>query len=155
LSSFAVSLPATDPDTSLVIAQRICQAVRSIKAKLRGKVLPVSVSIGVCIIERGAHADASLILEIARKAKEQAKAKGASQVFPIDLSAYKKREQTKDDPEISIDKVLKKLKSNGEKVVLAQMEIILDRLLPIFNLMNDTQKKQLVTSWVSKPDKGS
>jgi two-component system cell cycle response regulator len=155
LSSFVVSLPATDPDTSLLIARRICRAVKKYKAKLRGKVLPVSVSIGACIIERGTHANANLILEIAGRAKEQAMAKGRNQVFPIDFSAYRRQDHAKDQPEISIDKVLSKLKANGEKVVMAQMDAILDRLLPIFKLMNSTQKLRFLASRSSKRDKGS
>ena len=143
-----MSLPASKPDTPLLIAQQVRQTVKKFKAKLRGKLLPISVSVGVCIVRRGTHPDAKLILETASEAKNQATAKGLSQVFCIDLSVNQGKDQTYDDHKISIDDALNKLKANGEKDVLAEMDFIFEKLLPIFKLMNNAQKQRLLEFWL-------
>ncbi|HIG43020.1 MAG TPA: diguanylate cyclase [Gammaproteobacteria bacterium] len=48
LSSFSASQPDTDSDQGILIARRIGKAISNFRVKLKGRVLPVSVSSGIC-----------------------------------------------------------------------------------------------------------
>ncbi|MEO2178386.1 MAG: diguanylate cyclase, partial [bacterium] len=147
LSSFAVSLPASDPDTTLLTAHRISLTVAGFKAKFRGAQLPVSVSIGACITEQGAQSDAGRILEIASEAGRQATANGTGEVSSINLNADEEDNQPVQD-EISVDHMLNQLKAGGKKDVVAQMDSILDKLTPLFEILNDEEREQLLVSLI-------
>ena len=143
LSGFSVSLPAADPDGALLIAHRIGQTVGNLNARVKRRTLPISVSTGACIVDRGAYADAALILKISEDEKERAMTQGLNQVHSIDLSTFRKNARRESQTAISIDDVLMALDGGDNEEILSQMDFILEELEPIFKLMNDEQKERI------------
>ena len=144
LSSFYVSLPGADPDGSLLTAHRIAMAVSAFKATLQGKALPISVSVGACIIAEGMHADVGVVMNCASDAQKRAARRGLGQVHHIDLDQYRKKNRRASAAAVSIDDALAELSQGGEKDVVSQMEYLLEELKPLLALLSDEQRKKVM-----------
>jgi len=145
LSSFAASLPHTDLEHGLLIARRIGETVSDFRGKLKGRALPVGVSAGICIVDQGASADSAVVLEIAQQARGSAISQGLSQVSSTNLHDYQKKARLHNDHSISIDEVLKELRTGWVTGVEERMGFILNELRPIFTLMTDAEKERFIT----------
>ena len=141
LASFSVSLPAADPDYSLLIAHRIAQTVGNFKARHQGKLLPITVSAGACVVEKGIFADADKVIAVAAEAKGWAMSRGLSQVHSIDLGSHGSGENT--HAAVSIDDALDEIRQGGSRDVMSQMEPIIRELGPLFKLMSDEQRQRI------------
>ncbi|MCR8921167.1 diguanylate cyclase [Dasania sp. GY-MA-18] len=144
LSSFYVSLPGADPDGSLLIAHRICMAVSNFKATLQGKALPITVSVGACIVAQGVHADPQLLINCASDAQKRAARRGLGQVHHIDLDQYRKKNRRSEAAGVSIDEAIGEILQGGEKDVMTQMDYLLDELEPLLKLLNDEQRQRII-----------
>ena len=145
LPSFAASLPETDLDNGILIASRIGKAVSNFRVKLKGRALHLSVSTGICMVDQGAFADSAVVMEIAQEARGQAITKGLSQVSSISLHDYQQKARLHNDHTISIDEVLKELRTGWVTGVEERMGFILNELKPIFTLMTDAEKERFIT----------
>jgi diguanylate cyclase (GGDEF)-like protein len=143
LAQFSVILPAANPDSSLLIAHRICQTVANFKARHKGKLLPISVSAGACIVEPGVHADCDSVVEIAFQARASAELRGLGQVESIELGAYRRAQQGQPSTALSIDDVLQEIAAGGGKDVQTHIDSVLRELKPIFALLTDEQRQQI------------
>ena len=144
LSSFYVSLPGADPDGSLLTAHRIVMAVSAFKATLQGKALPITVSVGACIVAQGVHAEVGMVMNCASDAQKRAARRGLGQVHHIDLDQYRKKNRRASAAEISIDEALAELAQGGEKDVISQMDYLLEELRPLLELLNEEQRKKIL-----------
>ena len=142
LASFSVSLPAADPDYSLLIAHRISQTVGNFKARHKGKLLPITVSAGACVVEKGVFAETDVVLNVASEAKGWAMSRGLSQVHSIDLGTYRQSTDNQQST-ISIDEVLEEIRKGGSRDVMSQMDYILKALGPLFKVMTDEQRQRI------------
>ncbi|MGK0441083.1 MAG: diguanylate cyclase (GGDEF)-like protein [Pseudohongiellaceae bacterium] len=148
LSSFFVSLPGSDPDGSLLSAHRICMAVGAFKATLQGKALPITVSVGACIIAQGVSSDVATIIKCATDAQRRAARRGLGQVHHIDLDQYRKKNRRSSATAVSIDEALLEISQGGERDVISQMDYLLEELGPLLELLTDKQRQKLL-----KPNK--
>ena len=144
LSGFTISLPGADPDGSLLLAHRVCQAVGNFKATLQGKALPITVSIGACIVAQGVHAEPNMIINCAAEAQQRAAGRGLGQVHHIDLDQFRKKNRRSSYAGLSIDEALLEIAQGGEKDVMSQMEFLLEELEPLLALLNDQQRAKIV-----------
>lgn len=142
LASFSVSLPAADPDYSLLIAHRIGQTVGNFKARHKGKLLPITVSSGACVVEKGVFADTDTVLNVAAEAKGWAMSRGLNQVHSIDLGSY--RNANIQRSAVSVDDALEEIRQGGSRDVMSQINHIIDELKPLFNLMTDEQRQRII-----------
>ncbi|MBV1921318.1 MAG: response regulator [Pseudomonadales bacterium] len=156
LARFAVSLPTAKSEGAVQLAKRICAVVDSFKAKLRGEALSISVSIGVYIPAYGSRPTYDDVWNGAKEALGEALKMGCGEVFSI------RAEATEEDVEpeleavlepaagamdaISIDKALLQLKAGESDIVALKIPVLLQRLDPIFKLLNDPQKQALIKS---------
>lgn len=144
LSGFYVSLPGADPDGSLLTAHRISMAVSAFKATLQGKALPITVSVGACIVPQGVHSDVSTIMSCASDAQKRAARRGLGQVHHIDLDQYRKKNRRANAAAVSIDEALVEILQGGEKDVVTQMDYLLEELQPLLALLSDEQKRKIL-----------
>ncbi|HIG43019.1 MAG: hypothetical protein ABGY96_05405 [bacterium] len=86
-----------------------------------------------------------MVLEIALEARGHSIAKGLSQVSSISLHDYQKKARLHSDHTISIDEVLKELRTGWVTGVEERMGFILNELKPIFTLMTDAEKERFIT----------
>lgn len=142
LSTFGVSLPAASLDSAMMIAHRISQTVRSFKARYRGKLIPISVSVGLCSIAENESVEPELAFNIAQQAMVVASNRGLDQIHSIDLETYRKEQQSTESA-LSIDAVLDNLAKGNSQLVVENMDNIIHRLTPIFKIMSDAQKQRV------------
>lgn len=139
LARFMVSLPTAKAAGAVGLAQRICNQVAAFTISFQGQPLAVSLSMGVCTIAVGKRTEASKVIANASKALEQAQLLGVSQVCAQDMDG---------EPLIrtlSIDQLLKELQANGKLDAATEMDSVVSTLRPIIALLNDEQKKILLS----------
>lgn len=140
LSRFLMSLPTAKPDGAVDLAKRISHTVANFNVKLAGEKLPISLSIGVTTVAKGARPAPSEIIDSAAQALSGALAAGQSKVLAVSNT-----EAPADSaPEvISIDQVLLKLREGGSLNADDQIDRILESLTPLLKLLSEEQKKKL------------
>lgn len=143
LASFSVSLPAADPDFSLLIAHRVGQTVSNFKARHKGKLLPITVSSGACVVKKDVFADVNTVLAVAAEAKTWAMSRGLNQVHSIDLGGDHHTEIQRGV--VSVDGALNEIRQGGSRDVMSQMDQIIDELTPLFKLMSDEQRQRIMS----------
>ncbi len=147
LARFAVSLPASDAAGAGVLAQRICKTISGFKARLKGEVLPISVSVGVYIPVAHSVKRIGDIVEGAEKCLEVAKSQGGNQVVNrSQMPAVESVPGVSSDTDmmrLSVDEFLRQLASEGQGAVLQKVPAVLQQLAPLFNALTHEQKSQL------------
>ncbi len=100
----------------------MCLAVYNFKATLQGKVFPITVSIGPCLVVEVTRADRVMVINCANDAQKRAVQRGLGQVHHINLDQYWKKNRRVSCAAVSIDEALVEIAQGGEKVVVYQME---------------------------------
>ncbi len=150
-ATFLLSMPMAKPDSVKDLAQRICKIISAVKLKQKGTNIQISISVGICTIEAGFKADPE---EVLKRVQHAVKAASKSGKGKVSITALKQKagsvEETGKKPAsttgISIDKVLDEIQKGNEKKVIAQTEKILLQLTPLFNLLTDEQKIELIAN---------
>ena len=154
-ATFLLSMPMAKPESVKDLAQRICKIISSVKLKQKGKNLQISISVGICTIEAGLAASPEDVLKKAQLAVKAAAKTGKGKVSLQTLKQKAKpgvktkentKEKAKQSVAVSIDKVLAHLEKGNEKEVIAQIDKILLQLAPLFNLLTDAQKVEIIAS---------
>ncbi len=148
--TFSMSLPMAKPDSSVLLAQRICKAVSARKLKIRGEEIIINVSIGVCTIAPGLRPAPGEVMSHANKAMDEAIKLGYGKV------ALQKLEHDNSDDniaELSIDNVLKHIQQGGGEDVKSHIHKVLNHLGPLFSLLTDEQRKDIMNGVYNKPVK--
>jgi len=144
-------MPMAKPERVKDLAQRICKIVSAVKLKQKGQQIQISISAGICTVEPGLKVE---VEEVLRKVQMSVRAAARSGQGRVSLASIKQKtkseerpkEKEKTIPSVSIDKVLALLDKGNEKEVVAQLDKILMQLTPLFNLLNDAQKVEIVAS---------
>ena len=145
VAGFSIALPLANGDNALELANRICQKVESFRARLEGKKIAITVSIGVCAIGSGQARDADTALEAADAALVNAQALGRSQLFLLPLSEYLVEKNSDDSTPISIDELLYQISQGEKELVIPQLDNALDYLAPLLILLSNKQKQRIIT----------
>ena len=143
LAQFTISLPFSEPENILEMANRICQTIESLKATLDGERIKITVSIGVSSVGVEQSATVTELLGLAERSLEIATAKGASQIHHLTLDEYRQLLHDEAEKSLSIDKLLNDIE-NGNGVEAAKyLDAALIRLSPLFELMSNEQYQRL------------
>lgn len=145
VANFTVTMPLTPGENALELADRICQTIEAFKAKLDGKRIKITVSIGVCVVEPDTATDLDLVLGVADEALERASSLGRSQLYQMTVNEYKRSLAELEKDTLSIDALLEKAKNNEFNDVLPLLDIALERLGPLLSLLSNEQKQKILT----------
>ena len=145
VASFGLSMPLAQAENSLELAERICKTVESFGAKLEGKPLRITVSVGVCVVEPGATDDVEIVLEAADEALYRASQLGRSQLFHLSLDEYQREKAKEQRKNMSIDALLEQIENGGQNEVIKQLDEVLVKLSPLLTLLSNEQKQRLIS----------
>ena len=143
VANFAVTMPLTQGENALELADRICQTVEGFKAKLDGKRFKITVSIGVCVVEPGSSSEPDLVMNAADEALAGAVGLGRSQLYLMTVGDYKRRQAERELQSLSIDELLAKIQAGEQTDVVAVLDAALERLSPLFSLLSNQQKQKV------------
>jgi len=151
VATFVVSMPLAVTPNTMEIADRICNQVEKFRAKLGGKKLDITVSIGVCSLESHNESDARTVLEIGEQALLKAQALGRSQIAKLTISEYRGIQAKEAIESLSIDQLLDDIKKGRHGEVVHCLDIAVERLIPLFSMLSPQQRQRLlVTSATTK-----
>lgn len=145
VANFAVTMPLTPSENALELADRICQTVEAFKAKLDGKRIKITVSIGVCVVEPETQTDIDTVLCVADEALERAANLGRSQLYQMTINDYKRMLAELEKYSMSIDGLLEKVANGEHNDVVPVLDAALDRLAPLLTLLSNEQKQRVFT----------
>ncbi len=143
--NFTVTMPLTQGENALELADRICQKVEAFKAKLEGKRIKITVSIGVCVVEPHSEADLDTVLSVSEEALYCANQLGRSQLYQLTVNEYKRRLAEQEKHTMSIDALLDKINGNEQNEVLPVLDVALERLSPLIRLLSNEQKQRVIS----------
>lgn len=145
VASFTVTMPVADGDNALELADRICKTVESFKAKIDGRRLKITVSVGVCVIEPGSESDVDTALDVADQALQGAKQLGQSQIYQMTMRQYQVLQAERAKENLSIDRLLTQISNGQHTEVVPCLDVALERLAPLLVLMSNEQKQRVIT----------
>lgn len=145
LARYMVSMPMSLTENAVEMANRICHTIESLKAKLDGKRIKITVSIGVASMQIDSDTEVSTLIGIASEALKQASERGSSQIYEMDLEEYKKVLDEEARRNLSVDDLLQKIEDGHHASEIApQLENAIERLGPLFQLMSDQQAQRIL-----------
>jgi diguanylate cyclase (GGDEF)-like protein len=145
VAGFAISMPLAKGENALELANRICQTVESFRAKLDGKKITITVSIGVCAVEPSSTGDVDIVLDVADMALSRAARLGRSQLYQMTLQDYHREQAVLQSKTLSIDGLLTNISNGEQSNVVPYLNAALERLSPLFVLLSNEQKQRVIT----------
>lgn len=145
VASFVISMPLTQGDNALELADRICQNVESLRAKLEGKRIKITASVGICVIEPGITANVDTALAVSEEALARAGQLGRSQLYHMTMREYMKQEAENAKDTMSIDELLERIVYEEPSELMPLLDASLDRLSPLFGLLSNEQKQKILS----------
>ena len=145
VASFAVTMPLAQEESALELAERVCQTIERFKARLDGRRIKITASIGVCLIEQGNNCDVATVLNIADEALSRATQLGRSQFYQLTLRDYQSLLAEEHKHSMSIDALLEKIKEGEQGDVIPYMDAAMERLAPLLVLLSNEQKQRVIT----------
>ncbi len=145
VAGFAISMPLARGENALELANRMCQTVESFRAKLDGKKITITVSIGVCAVEPSSTGDVDIVLDVADTALTRAASLGRSQLYQMTLQDYHREQALLRRKTLSIDSLLERIKSGEQNNVVPYLDTALERLAPLLVLLSNEQKQRVIT----------
>jgi diguanylate cyclase (GGDEF)-like protein len=140
-SHFYISLPTAKPEGAQKLAERICRSVQGFNVRMKGELLKISVSTGVCSIDKGFKPKLDEALEQLDFLIEDANETGLAQV----VSSHLGFEQELDKESfISIDRLLTQLQSGDVSEVAGMLNDAVVRLKPLVALLTEQQLNLLL-----------
>ncbi len=145
IAKFAISMPLSNEQNALEMANKICRLIESLRVTFKGKRLTLTVSAGAFNKQPD---DGTIkpvqLLSTANTALKKAKALGASQIYLFSIEDYRKQAYEQACKEISIDALLEQINS-GEPIKIAyRLEAALKRLAPLIAVLSNEQKHELL-----------
>lgn len=140
LCTFFILLPAADPDSVHMLAQRMSDEITGIKARLKGELLQFDVAVGICVVERGYRAEPADVLQDCTEALLKAKNQNKGNVYH---HSVKTKSDASKEYEVSIDRLLAKLKRGDFNIKNEQIEAASEQLKPLIALMSNEQKSYM------------
>jgi diguanylate cyclase (GGDEF)-like protein len=144
VSGFSIIMPLVDAQNGLELADRMCRSVESLRARLDGKRMAITLSIGVCVLEKGYQADIETLLEAADRALEKAVSLGRSQFFQLTIKDYLAAHNLQISEALSIDQLILHIQQDEQAVVLPRLAHAVEQLRPLIQLMSNEQKQALL-----------
>jgi len=146
LARYVVSMPMALTENALDMANRICHTIESLKAKLDGKRIKITVSIGVSSVQVDADVNSSILTGMAMEALDRASRIGASQIYELHLEDYRKYLEDEAKRSLSIDHLLDQINAGNQLTIASQLDVAIERLAPFFRILSDQQAQNILTS---------
>ncbi len=146
LARYVVSMPMALTENALEMANRICHTIETLKAKLDGKRIKITVSIGVSSVQVDSDTEADTLIGLSIEALERASNVGASQILELSLEDYQKHLDAEARKALSVDHVLELIKSGDDHAAAGHLDAALERLVPLFRLLSDQQVQEILAS---------
>jgi diguanylate cyclase (GGDEF)-like protein len=144
VSGFAVIMPLVEAQNGLELADRMCRSIESLRARLDGKRLPITISIGVCVLEDGSYAETETLMSVAESALEQASSLGSSQLYQMTIADYLAAQNIQSSDNLSIDELLIQINQGQCAAVEPCLKQVIERISPLVMLMSQEQKHHLL-----------
>lgn len=139
---FAISLPSANTAGATELAHRIFNALNSIKIKNKGQIVPMSVVLGMCAIDKDCCPTIEPLYKNVKGALVAAKNKKTERIA---IELIKKTAPTaKALPPISIDELLQGIERGERQKAAKEMSRALKRLKPLLEMMSKEQKAQFL-----------
>lgn len=139
LARFAISLPTAGEEGARHLAERICNTVSSFKATLRGEALNISISVGLFVPGEVDVNRRDYYLEQTALYLQEAIDAGGNQVR-TGVEAGAEPAVGQDVTDFSLDALLDQLANQGADSILDQIPLALQRLLPLWQVLDADQK---------------
>ncbi len=144
LARYVVSMPMALTENAMELANRICHTIETLKAKLDGKRIKITVSIGVSSVQVDSDMDANTLLGVSIEALERASAFGASQIHELTLEEYREKLEDEAKRSLSIDNLLEQIETGNQLAIAGQLDNAIERLGPLLRLLSDQQAQNLL-----------
>ncbi len=145
VAAFTVSMPLAQGENALELADRICQKVEAFRAKLDGKRMKITVSVGICVVEDDNTSDVDTVLDVSEQALIRASSRGSSQMSQMTMQEYQALQAQLAKDTLSIDNLLVKVKQGQQSEVIPCLDVALERLAPLLMLLSNEQKQKVIT----------
>ena len=144
VASFVISMPLAEAENSLELADRICKGVESFGAKLEGKPLKITTSVGVCVVKPDETNDIEVLREAADEALCRATLLGRSQWYLLSLEDYQREKAAALKDALSIDALLEQISNGAHDDVVSQLNTVVDKLTPLLGMLSSEQKQRVL-----------
>ncbi|WP_086929835.1 GGDEF domain-containing response regulator [Agarilytica rhodophyticola] len=145
IARYIVSMPMSYAESAVDMANRICHTIESLKAKLDGKRIKITVSTGVSSVLVD-DIDAGTLIGMANEALQRASEVGASQIYQLSLEDYRKQLDDEAKKSLSIDHLLDQIEAGNQLAIAPQVDNAIERLGPFFKLLSDQQVAKILTA---------
>jgi diguanylate cyclase (GGDEF)-like protein len=143
LARLSISMPLVEKENAMEMANKICESIELLRAKLNGKRLKLTVSAGIFSFKPEKDMTPDAIYNMTISALEKANTLGLSQLFTLTMDDYKKQHHNINGKTLSIDALLQHV-SNGDDIIVAdQLNSALEHLAPLLALLSNEQKQQI------------
>lgn len=141
-AKFVTILPMAKTEGVVLLAKRLCEHVKSFKLSVGGEQISLTMSVGIASVTKGSQTTAAALIQLAQKALANANAVGPGEVQLLKLEGR----QTGKAPvaDVSIDSLLEVIAQGQTDVATEQLQVAVEKLLPLIRLMSDKQKQRLI-----------
>lgn len=146
VATFVVSMPLAVAHNTMEIADRICNQVEKFRARIGGKKLDITVSIGICALESHNETDANTLLEVGEQALVKAQKLGRSQIAKLTISEYQGIQARQAIDSLSVDQLLANIAHGRHSEVVPFLDVVVERILPLFSMLSHQQRQRLLVS---------
>lgn len=145
LARFAVCLPTSKPDGVVKLAERMVKTVEGFKARLRGELIVITVSVGVYSAIKGGRVAPGTLFGQAENALVAAQRRGRSQIEVISGRAVDLLvDQLNDERLVSIDWMLSQILEGRVDTARHLMGGALERLKPLWVLLTAEERARVL-----------
>ena len=145
LARFAISVPLLQQQSTLEMANKICLTVETIKAKLNGKPLKLTVSIGICTLTADDQVTPELLNNISSSALKKAHNLGNSQIYSLSANEYHKTHTPTNKRSLSLDAIIDTINNGKESEVAQEIDEAIEQLQPLISLLSHEQKQRFIS----------
>lgn len=146
LARFGISMPLSEAENAMEMANRICQTIEDLQARLDGKRIKITVSIGVSAVTPDIDIDIDTLMGLSEESLRRASALGLSQLYNLSLVDYRKQLDEEAKKSMSIDDLLEQIHSGDQLAVAGKIDLAIERLSPLMALMSNEQVQRVLTS---------
>jgi two-component system cell cycle response regulator len=145
LARFTISVPLLQQQSTLEMANKICLIVETIKAKLNGKPLKLTVSIGICTMTGDDEVTSDTLNDISIGALKKAHNLGISQIYSLNANEYYETHARSKKRSLSIDALIDNINNGKENEVAKDIDEAIEQLQPLIAFLSNAQKQRLIS----------
>jgi two-component system cell cycle response regulator len=145
LAQFTLSVPLLQQQSTLEMANKICLIVETIKAKLNGKTLKLTVSIGICTMNGDDEVTSDTLNDISVSALKKAHNLGVSQIYSLSANEYHETHASSKKRSLSLDALIDNINNGKENEIAKDIDEAIEQLQPLIAFLSNAQKQRLIS----------